>query len=87
MKNSTAGADPGTQLLNKLQPDVVGEVIDALRIAHRSGLRVTDDDWRLSTNLVEYLESVWRQPDHGIWEIREEPRHFTHSKVMVWVAI
>jgi GH15 family glucan-1,4-alpha-glucosidase len=33
-----------------------------------------------------HLEGAWRQPDHGIWEVRGPPRHFTHSKVMVWVA-
>jgi len=76
----------GNAASDQLQLDVVGEVIDAIRIAHRSGLRVGDDDWRLCTNLVEYLESVWREADHGIWEIRGEPRQFTHSKVMVWVA-
>jgi GH15 family glucan-1,4-alpha-glucosidase len=76
----------GNAASDQLQLDVVGEVIDAIRIAHRSGLRVGDDDWRLCTNLLEYLESIWREPDHGIWEIRGEPRQFTHSKVMVWVA-
>ncbi len=76
----------GNAASDQLQLDVVGEVIDALRSAHRSGLPLNDDDWRLLSGLVEYLESVWREPDHGIWEIRGEPRHFTHSKVMVWVA-
>lgn len=76
----------GNAASGQLQLDVVGEVIDALRTAHRSGLQLGDDDWRMAMNLLEYLESVWRTPDHGIWEIRGEPRHFTHSKVMVWVA-
>ena len=76
----------GNAASGQLQLDVIGEVIDALRIAHRHGLHLDDDDWRLLTGLVQYLESVWQNPDHGIWEIRGEPRHFTHSKVMVWVA-
>jgi GH15 family glucan-1,4-alpha-glucosidase len=76
----------GNAASGQLQLDVIGEVVDTMRICHRSGLAVGDDDWNLLTSLVEYLESVWRQPDHGIWEIRGEPRQFTHSKVMVWVA-
>lgn len=76
----------GNAASGQLQLDVIGEVIDALRTAHRNGIKLDDDDWRLVANLLEYLESVWRQPDHGIWEIRGKPRQFTHSKVMVWVA-
>lgn len=77
----------GNAASGQLQLDVIGEVIDALRSAHRHGLQLNDDDWRLLMGLVEYLESVWQNPDHGIWEIRGEPQHFTHSKVMVWVAV
>jgi hypothetical protein len=36
--------------------------------------------------IIEYLATVWRLPDEGIWEIRGDPRHFVHSKVMAWVA-
>jgi GH15 family glucan-1,4-alpha-glucosidase len=76
----------GNAASGQLQLDVIGEVIDTMRIAHQSGIRLDDDDWRLVVRLVEYLESVWRQPDRGIWEIRGDPQHFTHSKAMTWVA-
>jgi GH15 family glucan-1,4-alpha-glucosidase len=46
-----------------------------------------DDAWALQLKLVEYLESAWAEPDHGIWEMRGPRRQFTHSKVMAWVAL
>ena len=42
--------------------------------------------WDLQCKLIEHLEAVWEQPDEGLWEVRGRPRHFTHSKVMAWVA-
>jgi GH15 family glucan-1,4-alpha-glucosidase len=42
--------------------------------------------WRLEQTLVCYLEEAWKEPDEGIWEVRGPRRHFTHSKVMAWVA-
>ena len=44
------------------------------------------DSWALEQALVSHLETIWRDPDEGIWEVRGGPRHFTHSKVMAWVA-
>jgi GH15 family glucan-1,4-alpha-glucosidase len=46
----------------------------------------SDDAWRLTCKLFDWLESGWREPDEGIWEVRGPRRHFTHSKVMAWVA-
>jgi GH15 family glucan-1,4-alpha-glucosidase len=68
------------------QLDVYGEVVDALYRARRQGLPPSDDAWRLTRKLLEWLESGWREPDEGIWEVRGPRRHFTHSKVMAWVA-
>lgn len=45
-----------------------------------------EDAWRIQQLLMENLESQWRQPDEGIWEVRGARRHFVHSKVMAWVA-
>ena len=45
------------------------------------------DVWELQKALAEHLEKIWRTPDQGIWEVRGRPQHFTHSKVMAWVAI
>jgi GH15 family glucan-1,4-alpha-glucosidase len=68
------------------QLDVYGEVVDALYQARRQGLAPSDDAWRLTCRLIDWLESGWQEPDEGIWEVRGPRRHFTHSKVMAWVA-
>jgi GH15 family glucan-1,4-alpha-glucosidase len=69
------------------QLDVYGEVIDALHHARQGGLAADADGWQLECALVGYVEKVWTQPDEGIWEVRGGPQHFTHSKVMAWVAV
>jgi GH15 family glucan-1,4-alpha-glucosidase len=53
----------------------------------RSGLDADDYGWRIERALLDFLESNWDEPDSGIWEVRGPRRHFTHSKVMAWVAI
>jgi GH15 family glucan-1,4-alpha-glucosidase len=68
------------------QLDVYGEVVDALYRSRRQGLAPSDDAWRLTQKIFEWLESGWSEPDEGIWEVRGPRRHFTHSKVMAWVA-
>ncbi len=57
--------------------------MDALHHARRIGIRPDPTAWALHRHLVEFLESVWHQPDEGIWEIRGPRQHLTHSKVMV----
>jgi GH15 family glucan-1,4-alpha-glucosidase len=76
----------GNAASSQLQIDVWGEVIDALYLARRMNLTEPDDSWSLQVTLVEHLETLWREPDEGIWEVRGPRRHFTHSKVMAWVA-
>ena len=68
------------------QLDVYGEVVDALYNSRRYGLVASDGAWRLTQKIFDWLESGWREPDEGIWEVRGPRRHFTHSKVMAWVA-
>jgi GH15 family glucan-1,4-alpha-glucosidase len=83
------GATPvriGNGAVKQLQLDVYGEVLDAFYVARRAGLSTSDATWALECALVSHLEKVWRDPDEGIWEVRGGPRHFTHSKVMAWVA-
>jgi len=70
----------------QLQLDVYGELIDALSLARHAGLERSMDAWRFEVAILEFLARNWNTPDHGIWETRGEKRHFTHSKVMVWVA-
>jgi GH15 family glucan-1,4-alpha-glucosidase len=76
----------GNAASSQLQLDVWGEVMDALSVARRMKLVEADDSWSLQRTLLEYLETIWRGPDAGIWEVRGPKRHFTHSKVMAWVA-
>jgi GH15 family glucan-1,4-alpha-glucosidase len=77
----------GNAAHGQLQLDVFGEVLDALHQARRGGLAMRDADWAFQCAMLEHLESIWDQRDEGIWEVRGEPRHFTHSKVMAWVAL
>ncbi len=76
----------GNAASNQLQLDVYGEVMDALHLARRAGLPDDADAWALQQALLSHLEQAWREPDEGIWEVRGPRRHFTHSKVMAWVA-
>ncbi len=83
------GAAPvriGNGAVKQLQLDVYGEVLDAFYVARRAGLSTSDATWALECALMAHLEKIWREPDEGIWEVRGGPRHFTHSKVMAWVA-
>lgn len=77
----------GNAACEQFQLDVYGELMDAMHLARRGGLDPDDNAWRVERSLTEYLESAWSQPDNGIWEMRGPKRHFTHSKVMAWVAV
>jgi GH15 family glucan-1,4-alpha-glucosidase len=77
----------GNAAHGQIQLDVYGEVMDALHQARRGGLPRNLEAWRFQRALVEHLARVWEEPDRGIWEVRGLPQHFTHSKVMAWVAI
>jgi GH15 family glucan-1,4-alpha-glucosidase len=77
----------GNAASNQFQLDVYGEVLDVLYQAERVGLKAEPAAWRLQKALLEYLETAWDKPDEGIWEVRGGRRHFTHSKVMAWVAV
>ena len=77
----------GNAASEQLQLDIHGEVIAALHIARDKKLADPHASWDYQVPFVEYLESIWEQPDDGIWEVRGERRHFTHSKVMAWVAL
>jgi GH15 family glucan-1,4-alpha-glucosidase len=77
----------GNAAVNQFQLDVYGEVMDALHLGRHIGLESDETAWDFQRALLEFLESNWREPDEGIWEIRGPRRHFTHSKVMAWVAL
>ena len=77
----------GNAAHRQFQLDVYGEVLDALHLARRAGKEPDENAWRVQTALIEFLESAWTEPDEGIWEVRGPRRHFTHSKIMAWVAV
>jgi GH15 family glucan-1,4-alpha-glucosidase len=77
----------GNAAYSQFQLDVFGEVLDATYQAAKRDVGQGDHDWRVEAALVKHLETVWDQPDEGIWEVRGPRRHFTHSKVMTWVAL
>ena len=76
----------GNDAHRQLQLDVYGELLDALHQARKSALAPDESGWALQIAIMAHLEECWREPDHGIWEVRSEPEHFTYSKVMTWVA-
>ena len=84
-----AGAAPvrvGNAASRQFQLDVYGEIMDALHLARAAGLEPEPAVWNFQLLMLKFLEAHWQQPDEGIWEVRGPRRHFTHSKVMAWVA-
>ncbi|MFD8206550.1 glycoside hydrolase family 15 protein [Streptomyces sp. NPDC059695] len=84
-----AGSAPvrtGNAAVDQFQLDVYGEVMDSLHRAREAGIPSERHAWNLQLSLLGFLESTWREPDEGLWEVRGPRRHFTHSKVMAWVA-
>jgi GH15 family glucan-1,4-alpha-glucosidase len=77
----------GNAASDQYQLDVYGEVISALYSSCHSGAAFSDPVWSLEKELMRFLETGWKEPDDGIWEVRGPQRHFTHSKVMAWVAV
>ncbi|WP_459191728.1 glycoside hydrolase family 15 protein [Halosimplex sp. J119] len=69
------------------QLDVYGELVLALYETARFGATITESNWAALREIIEHVAAVWDQPDSGIWEVRTEPRHFVHSKVMCWAAL
>ncbi len=83
------GARPvriGNLASEQLQLDVYGELLDAMHVMRRAGVEHQKHAWALQKVLLGFLEKAWTLPDEGIWEVRGPRRHFTHSKVMAWVA-
>jgi GH15 family glucan-1,4-alpha-glucosidase len=76
----------GNAAYRQRQIDVYGEVIDALYVARQNGLAPDESAWDVQEVILAHLEDAWHELDHGLWEIRAEPRAFTHSRVMSWVA-
>jgi GH15 family glucan-1,4-alpha-glucosidase len=71
----------------QMQLDVYGEIMDALHQGRTGGMDHSVEAWRLQRALTEHVCDTWEKPDHGIWEVRGPLQHFTHSKMMAWVAL
>ncbi|WP_405066210.1 glycoside hydrolase family 15 protein [Kribbella sp. NBC_01510] len=76
----------GNAAADQLQIDVYGEVMDVLALARETQIGASDEAWAVQRGLMRHLSEIWNQPDEGIWEVRGGRQHFTHSKVMAWVA-
>jgi GH15 family glucan-1,4-alpha-glucosidase len=77
----------GNAASEQYQLDVYGEVMSALYSSARTQGVHSEAAWDLQKQLIKFIETGWEQPDDGIWEVRGPRRHFTHSKVMAWVAV
>jgi GH15 family glucan-1,4-alpha-glucosidase len=77
----------GNAASGQTQLDVFGELLDTMHLAWKSGVAPDGTAWKVAKVLVAHLESAWQQPDQGLWEVRGPQRHFTHSKMMAWVAL
>ncbi|MFJ6533457.1 glycoside hydrolase family 15 protein [Microbacterium sp. NPDC091662] len=76
----------GNGAADQYQADVVGEVLVTLSAARAAGLNESGFSWPLERELLRFASEQIERPDQGLWEIRGEPRHFTHSRVMMWAA-
>jgi len=83
---NSAPVHVGNAAYSQLQLDVFGEIMDVHHQARRGGLSTNESGWAAQLAFLDHLKQVWQQPDEGIWEVRGMRRHFTHSKVMAWVA-
>lgn len=77
----------GNAASGQLQLDVYGELLELSWGWHRRGNSPDDDYWRFLLRLVDDAAERWKEPDHGIWEMRGEPQHFVTSKVLCWAAL
>ncbi|MER7404925.1 glycoside hydrolase family 15 protein [Streptomyces sp. NPDC000070] len=77
----------GNAAAGQFQLDVWGEVLECLYVSREAGMPASDPAWNVQLALLDFLESNWREPDSSLWEVRGDPRHFVHSKVMAWAGL
>jgi GH15 family glucan-1,4-alpha-glucosidase len=77
----------GNAAAGQTQLDIYGDVLQTALIYVRAGGRLDRETGRRLAGMADLVCRIWREPDSGIWEVRSEPRHFTHSKMMCWVAL
>lgn len=76
----------GNDAFDQRQLDVPGELMDVLHVGRKFHLDRNEHSWKLQKTVLHQLEEDWNKPDEGIWEMRGGQRHFTHSRLMCWVA-
>jgi GH15 family glucan-1,4-alpha-glucosidase len=77
----------GNAAAAQYQLDVYGELVDSISAAAKAGIKPLGRETALVNSVVEHVERVWELPDHGLWEIRGKPCHYTYSKASAWAAI
>ena len=77
----------GNAAAGQRQLDTYGELLQTAWLYARSGHRIDRDIARRLAEIADLVCELWREPDAGIWEVRSEPRHFTQSKMMCWIAL
>ena len=77
----------GNGAADQLQLDIYGELLDAIWLAHRRGLRIGHTGWVKLAQIADWVCDNWEQPDEGIWETRGGRQHFTYGRLMCWVAL
>ena len=76
----------GNEAYTQFQLGIYGELMYALTTAHEHGIEIDCDAWQMLRKLLDYVESMWREPDSGIWESRGPGKHYTSSRIMAWSA-
>ena len=77
----------GNAARTQTQLDIFGELMDSIYLSNKYGSAISHAGWEHVKRLVDHVREHWRDADEGIWEIRDEPRHFLHSRLMCWVAL
>jgi GH15 family glucan-1,4-alpha-glucosidase len=77
----------GNAAVDQLQLDAYGQLWEGAYLWAKAGGELTPDNWRYLSGMADLVCERWRLPDQGIWEIRDEPRHFVHSKLHCWMAL
>lgn len=77
----------GNAASDQFQLDVYGEVLNVIYVARKKGMSGREEGLASAKTMLEHIDKIWQRPDDGIWEVRGGRRHFTHSKIMAWVAV
>jgi trehalose-phosphatase len=77
----------GNAAAHQVQLDVFGPIVELIALLAERGEALSSEHWRMTESIVGAVAARWREPDHGIWEVRTNRRHHVHSKVMCWLTV